>query len=282
MSDGKRLIDLLSATDEFFKSRGIDAPRRNAEALFAKALEIPRIELYLQYDRPLKEHELEGIRELIRRRAKREPLQYIIGRVDFCGATIGLRPGLLIPRPETEELATEFAKLLAPGARVLDIGCGSGCISVALAKSGAHVVAVDVDATAIEQTNENARTNGVQLETVRSDLFDAEFPATARAPFDAVISNPPYIRDDEYASLQTEVRDYESKRALISGPSGLEFYQRIADLLPQLLTTGGALGLEFGIGQAEPIRTLFAPHLTSLTIHRDIQGHERFIVGRSC
>ncbi len=132
MSDSKRLIDLLSATDEFFKTRGIDAPRRNAEALFSKALNIPRIELYLQHDRPLKDFELDQIRELIRRRSKREPLQYLIGEVEFCGVRIALKHGLLVPRPETEELVTELMKQVPAGATVLDIGSGTGCIAVSL------------------------------------------------------------------------------------------------------------------------------------------------------
>jgi len=279
MSESRRLIDLLTATDDFFKSKGIDAPRRNAEALFAKALDVPRIELYLQHDRPLKDHELDGIRELIRRRAKREPLQYILGRVEFLGSTIDVRPGLLVPRQETEELADAFAKKLAPGAHVLDIGCGTGCISIALANARARVVAVDVDDAAVEQTNCNAHLNGVELQTVLVDLFDPEFSTKVGAPFDAVISNPPYIRDDEYASLQPEVRDFENKRALVSGPTGLECYHRIAALLSQLILPGGLVGLEFGFGQAESVRQLFQPLLSNLEVHCDLQGHQRFLIG---
>ncbi len=283
MSESRRLIDLLTATDEFFKSKGIQSPRRNAEALFAKALNVPRIELYVQHDRPLRDPELASLRELIRRRARREPLQYILGQVEFCGAKISLFPGLLIPRPETEELVAELQKLIPHGAKVLDIGCGSGCISVALAAStkSARVCAVDVDADAVKQTATNALNNGVaeHVSTFHADLFEERFSSTCNGPFDVVVSNPPYIREDEWQALQPEVRDFERKRALVSGPTGLECYARIAELLPTLLKPDGILGLEFGYDQASRVRELFQPLLGSLTIHRDMQGKERFLIG---
>ncbi|MCL4305924.1 peptide chain release factor N(5)-glutamine methyltransferase [bacterium] len=283
MSESRRLIDLLTATGEFFKSKGIESPRRNAEALFAKALNVPRIELYVQHDRPLRDPELSSLRELIRRRARREPLQYILGQVEFCGANISLFPGLLIPRPETEELVAELQKQIPQEATVLDIGCGSGCISVALAAGtkSATVTAVDVDADALRQTMANALNNGVagNVSTIHADLFDERFSSICNGPFDVVVSNPPYVREDEWQALQPEVRDFERKPALVSGPTGLECYVRIAELLPTLLKTKGTLGLEFGFDQASRIRELFQPLLGSLTIHRDMQGKERFLIG---
>ncbi|MBK6766015.1 MAG: peptide chain release factor N(5)-glutamine methyltransferase [bacterium] len=283
MSDSKRLIDLLGATDEFFKSRGIDAPRRNAEALFAKALGIPRIELYLQFDRPLKDHELEQIRELIRRRSKREPLQYLLGEVEFCGATIQVGNGLLVPRPETEELVAELIKSVPPNARILDIGSGTGCIAVAIAKQieTARVLAVDVDADAVAQVTVNAQSNGVAERIVarQADMHAATFTSIAREPFDVIISNPPYLREDELAALEPEVRDFERKHALVSGPRGDECFARLAELVPTILKPGGMLGLEFGFEQAARVRELFSPEFSELSIHRDMQGIERFLIG---
>lgn len=284
MSDSKRLIDLLSATDEFFKTRGIEAPRRNAEALFSKALNLPRIELYLQHDRPLKDFELDLIRDLIRRRSKREPLQYLIGEVEFCGVRITLKHGLLVPRPETEELVTELMKQVPAGATVLDIGSGTGCIAVAIAKgcSGVQIITVDIDDDAVSQAALNAKSNGVseRIKLLKSDLFTPDFVRCISAPVDVLVSNPPYLREDELSTLEPEVRDFERKHALVSGVRGDECYVRIAELLPDLLKSGGLLGLEFGLGQAERIRELFTPLLTELTIHRDMQGKERFLIGR--
>lgn len=283
MSETRRLIDLLSATDEFFKSKGIESPRRNAEALFAKALNMPRIELYIQHDRPVKDSELEHLRELIRQRSKRVPLQYLLGEVEFFDARIQLKQGLLIPRPETEELVEQVVKILPDNARVLDVGCGTGCISVALAKANSDctIVPIDIDADAVAQTAHNASLNSVEdrVKTLALDLFDQEFAKKCGSPFDVVISNPPYIREDELPSLEPEVREFENRHALISGPTGFEYYERIAELLPALLPSGIA-ALEFGMTQAEHLRTLFAPHFSALTIHHDLQGRDRYLIGR--
>ncbi|MBL0060087.1 MAG: peptide chain release factor N(5)-glutamine methyltransferase [bacterium] len=284
MSESKRLIDLLSATDEFFKTRGIDSPRRNAEALFAKALQLPRIELYLQHDRPLKDYELDQIRDLIRRRAKREPLQYLVGEVEFCNARIGLTPGLLIPRPETEELVSTLIERIPANSRILDIGCGTGCISVALSKNleKCSVVAIDKDPDAVVQTKSNAELNEVsdRVSSLVVDLYSGSLPQEANAPFNVVVSNPPYLRTDELPSLEPEVKDHERPHALAAGVKGDECFVRIAELIPDILNSSGILALEFGIHQENRVRELFEPVLTELTIYRDIQGKERFLIGK--
>lgn len=283
MSESKRLIDLLTATDKFFKTRGIDSPRRNAEALFAKALQLPRIELYLQHDRPLKDHELDQIRELIRRRAKREPLQYLVGEVEFCSARIGLTPGLLIPRPETEELVATLIDRIPANSRILDIGCGTGCISVALAKSldNCSIVAIDKDSDAVARTKSNAELNEVsgKVSSFVLDLYSSLFSREAGAPFDVIVSNPPYLRNDELPTLEPEVKDHERPHALAAGAKGDECFVRIAELIPSILTQNGILALEFGINQENRVRELFEPVLTELTIYRDLQGKERFLIG---
>ncbi|NUO19213.1 peptide chain release factor N(5)-glutamine methyltransferase [bacterium] len=283
MSDSNRLIDLLASTEKFFLRKGIESPRRNAEAIFAHALGVPRIELYVQHDRPVNDFELIALRELIRRRANREPLQYLLGKLDFAGVEIVPRPGLLIPRPETEELVVELSKHVPSGARILDIGAGTGCISVALAKScvDCQVVAADIDPDAVESTSLNARRNEVaeHIASITADLFDDNFPAKCGAPFDVVVSNPPYIREAEWKSLQTEVKDFERKHALVSGSEGDECYVRIAQLLPGLLKSRGILALEFGHDQAGRIRRLFTSILTRFDIYHDMQGVERYLIG---
>lgn len=283
MTESRRLIDLLSATDDFFKSRGIESPRRNAEALFAKALHLPRIELYLQHDRPLKDFELDLIRELIRRRAKREPLQYLLGEVEFFNARIGLTPGLLIPRTETEELVAVLIKRIPENSRILDIGCGTGCISVALAMhlKACTIDAIDIDSDAVARTRSNAELNEVsgKVSSFVIDLYSSSFPREAGAPFDVVVSNPPYLRNDELPTLEPEVKDHERIHALASGVNGDECFVRIAELVPSILKLDGLLALEFGIHQEKRIRELFMPVLTELTICRDMQGKERFLIG---
>ena len=284
MTESKRLIDLLTATDEFFKTRGIESPRRNAEALFAKALHLPRIELYLQHDRPLKDQELDQIRELIRRRAKREPLQYLVGEVEFCNSRIELSPGLLIPRPETEELVSLLLDRIPQNSHILDIGCGTGCISVALAKNldSCSVVAIDVDSDAVEQTKRNIQFNDVseRVSALVIDVYSDSFAQVVNAPFDVIVSNPPYLRDDELPTLEPEVRDHERKHALTSGVRGDECFVRISKLLPDLLKQGGVLALEFGLDQGNRIRELFSSQLSELSILRDLQGKERFLIGK--
>ncbi len=284
MSDSKRLIDLLAATDEFFKTRGIDSPRRNAEALFAKALQLPRIELYLQHDRPLKEHELEQIRELIRRRAKREPLQYLVGEVEFCEARIALTPGLLIPRPETEEMTARLFEKIPPNSRILDVGCGTGCISVALAKNlhTCAVIAVDIDPDAVEITKSNAALNGVsgRVSAFVGNMYSLSFSTQIEAPFDVVVSNPPYLRNDELQTLEPEVKYHERPHALAAGVNGYECFVRLAELMPAVLRRGGTFAVEFGIHQEGMVRELFAPLLTEVNIYRDMQGKERFLIGK--
>ncbi|MCB9366786.1 MAG: peptide chain release factor N(5)-glutamine methyltransferase [Calditrichaeota bacterium] len=284
MSESRRLIDLLAATERFFQAKGIESPRRNAEALFAHALCLKRIDLYVHHDRPLSDAEVLALRELIRRRGQREPLQYVLGSVPFCDATIILRPGQLVPRPETEEMVLALAKRIPPDSRILDIGCGTGCISTALAMlcPTCTVVGADIDQAAIEETLFNARKNGVpdRVSAVRADLFDERFVEVCSGPFDVVVSNPPYVREDEWQGLQTEVRDFENKHALVSGPTGLECYERFAELLPSLLKPTGLLALEFGFDQAASIRDLFTPLLSEIDIHRDLQGKERFLIGR--
>jgi len=283
VTDSKRLIDLLAATDQFFASKGIESPRRNAEALFAKTLNLPRIELYLQHDRPIRDEELAELRELIRQRAQRVPLQYLIGKVEFFGAQISLRPGLLIPRPETEELVAALVPHIPEHARVLDIGCGTGCISVSIAKSRVDctVVGVDVDPDAVDATLQNAIANGVEsrVTSVRADLCGSGFCQAVGGPFDVVVSNPPYLRDDELAGLEPEVRDHERPHALAAGPSGDECFVCIAEHLPSLLKHDGVLGLEFGLGQGSNVSNLFSPLLTRYELHRDLQDKERYMIG---
>jgi release factor glutamine methyltransferase len=280
--------EILDTARGYLEEKSIENPRGNAEALLGKALNLPRIELYLQHERPLTEAELAIFRELLRRRAKHEPLQLILGSVEFAGARIEVQPGVLIPRPETEELTERVAAQLAPSAnsplRLLDVGTGSGCIAVALAKRFPllTVDAVDTDFEAMRLTSRNAQSNGVseRARAILCDVFSPRFLSSVTPPYDAVVSNPPYVTEREYESLAAEIRNHEPKRALVAGEDGLAFYRRLAELLPELLVPGGRLMLEIGATQAADVRDIIGRVMTGVTVERDSGGHDRFVCGR--
>jgi release factor glutamine methyltransferase len=284
-----RLMDLINTSTQYLDGKGIESPRRNAEALMSKVLNLPRIDLYLQHDRPLTEPEISAYREVIRRRSRHEPLQLLLGTVEFCDVTLEIVPGLLIPRPETEllvELVT--TSLRATGkvesARILDIGTGTGCIAVALAAQNplVRVDALDINFEAVKCAERNAVLNGVKTRVrgVLGDVFHPDFLQTISPPYDVVVSNPPYVTEDEYAHLADEVRLHESKKALVAAENGLAFYRQFARLLPSLLQPGGIAAFEIGQGQADAVRSLLDSALNSLEIRKDYNGISRMVCGR--
>jgi release factor glutamine methyltransferase len=280
--------EILDTARRYLEEKGIENPRGNTEALLGKALNLPRIELYLQHERPLAEAEISTFRELLRRRTRREPLQLILGSVEFAGANIEVLPGVLIPRPETEELTERMASQLAPSAgaplRILDLGTGTGCIAIALAKRFPllEVDAVDTDYEAVRLTSRNAQANrvGERVRAIRCDLFSPRFLTSVTPPYDAVVSNPPYVTEKEYESLAAEIREHEPKGALTAGEDGLTFYRRLAELLPELLIPNGRLMLEIGATQGAAVRDVFGRLMMDVTVECDSSGHERFVYGR--
>jgi release factor glutamine methyltransferase len=258
------VLEVIQRSTEFLAKKGVDSPRLQTELLLAHLLELPRMKLYLDFERRLTEQELNAFRELVRRRGLREPLQHITGSTSFCGLEIAVSSRVLIPRPETELLAEQgwlFLQRLAAGIpqppAALDFGTGSGCLAVALAVKCpvAEVFAVDISAEAIETAQQNAGRHGVQerIRFFQSDGFRALSPGTR---FDLIISNPPYIPTAEIGSLQPEVRDFDPRRALDGGPQGLDFYARLAAEAPGFLQPGGKMMLEIGDRQVESLREL--------------------------
>jgi release factor glutamine methyltransferase len=282
------LVEILNTAHHYLEEKGIEAPRRSAEMLLGKVLNLSRMDLYLQHDRPLKDNEVGAFRDFLRRRVKHEPLQYILGTVDFCGLALDVMPGLLIPRPETEEFVQHAAVIVRNfqqqnTVRVLDLGTGTGCIAVALAHQCAMctVDAVDLDIEALHCTERNAARHGLEprIHTILGDIFHPEFVKRLNPPYDLMVSNPPYVCDHDYAGLQPEVRNYEASRALLGGPDGLNFYRRMADLLPNLLRAGGALAVEIGLGQRDDIAAIFAPFFPTIHIHPDLADIPRVVTG---
>jgi release factor glutamine methyltransferase len=266
-------------TDDF-SARGMDSPRLDAELLAAHALGIDRVRLYMDLERPLVNAELEGIRELVRRRRKREPIAYILGRREFYGLSMKVSPAVLIPRPETE-LLVERALLVLPEdgpSRVLDVCTGSGCVAVAIAKERplAIVVASDLSPEALEIARANVEAHQVtdRVRIVQGDLFAA---LAGEAPFDVITANPPYLRPSELAECAPDVKDFEPTMALVAEHEGFLLIERLAAESAAHLVPGGRILVEVGAGQAPRARALFSERGFTVEVHRDLAGIERTI-----
>lgn len=277
------VLEIIKKTTDFFAGKGIESPRLQAELLIGHALGLKRMQLYLQFERPLAESELEKIRPLVRRRAQHEPVQYILGETDFHGLRLKVDRRALIPRPETEQLVEQVvAACVVQPRRILDLGTGTGAIALALATAfpDAVVVATDLSSDALQLARENAASIGVgeRVAFVLSDWF-AGVPAE---PFDAVISNPPYLSAEETAATAREVREFEPASALTAPDGGLAALRRIITEAPRFLTPGGLLALETGIAQhTELLAAATAAGFQSVESRRDLTGRDRFILARA-
>ena len=277
------VLEVIQRSTEYLAKRGVESPRLQTELLLAHVLKLPRLKLYLNFDRPLAESEVEATRTLVKRRGQREPLQHLTGSTSFCGYEILVGPQALIPRPETEVLAEQAWLWLAGRAAgplsVLDFGTGTGCLAIALAVHvpAARVLALDVSAEALELARRNAVANqlGDRIEFLMSDGF-AALPSGVQ--FDLIVTNPPYIASVEVGALEPEVRDYDPRLALDGGSDGLDFYRRLAAEGQRFLRARGRLMAEFGDDQAEAIRGLFeAQGWPVLELIPDLSGRLRLI-----
>lgn len=281
------VIKLLNWSTTYLEEKGVENARLNVERLLAHVLDCNRIELYLKFDRPLNPQELAAYRPLLLRRARREPLQYILGETEFYSRALHVQPGVLIPRPETEivvELAIERAKRLGRPARILDGGVGSGNISVALACElpDAQLVGVDLSEMAIEVAASNARRHGVddRIELVRCNLLsqDGRYNLGSRR-FDLFVSNPPYIATTAAATLAPEVRDHEPAEALFADDP-LQFYQSLLSLATRVLQPGGALICEIGEGLEQQVPAAFVDAgFEAVEVTPDLAGRARVVSG---
>jgi len=279
------VLEAIQKSTEFLSRKGVDSPRLQAELLLAHVLQRPRLQLYLEFERPLSPAEVDALRELVRRRGQREPLQYILGRAAFCGRELEVNRHVLIPRPETEQLAergwTWLRQRPAPR-RVLDVGTGSGCLAIALVEHcpDTRCVAVDASPEALAVARRNVAAAGLsdRIELVQSHGLSA-VPAEPR--FDLVISNPPYIPTGALTTLQPEVRDYEPRLALDGGPDGLEAFRWLASEARSRILPDGLLLVECGDGQAEAVSALFQEYGWKVTgKHSDYAGKPRFVEAR--
>ncbi len=275
------VLEILQWTAAYFEKHGVDSARLSAELLLCEVLSIERLRLYLDFERLLSASELKIYRSMIERRVKhREPLQYILGSTDFYTCNFLVDSRVLIPRPETEQLVECAIELIASYSykTVLDVGTGSGCIAISVAKECPHadVVATDVSDGALELASRNAERNVVRnVEFLKHDIVQEKW---VREPVDLLLSNPPYISAAEYAALEPEVRVHEPKTALTDGADGLGYYRRFQRILPSLCKPGASFVFECGFGESEAIAELFKDY--QLRILSDYSGIPRLIVGK--
>ena len=274
------VLKILTWTKEYLAGKGVDNARLEAEWLLSSALGLDRVGLYVNFEKPLTDAELALYRMMVTRRARREPLQYILGTQEFMGLEFETTPAALIPRCDTETLVEQTINRSDGADLILDIGVGSGCIAVALANKlpNVQICGVDPSAAALELAQRNATKHGVAVTLKQGSLFEP-FAGTR---FDLIVSNPPYIATAEFASLQPEVRDYEPRVALDGGPDGLDFYRSIIPAAPDHLSPSGWLLFEVGIGQAEQVLGFFAAtgRFAELFTAKDPAGIERVVGGK--
>lgn len=272
------LIDVLRLSTTYLGDHGSSTARLDSELLCAQALGIRRLDLYLQFDRPLDEHELTAIRELVRRRGKGEPVAYITGTREFYGRSFTVTKDVLIPRPDTEtivERALDALRALEGPARVADLGTGSGCIAITLAAEvpGADVVATDVSGAAIEVARGNAERLDVVATFVESSWADA-----LDGSFDLVVSNPPYVTTAELDGVDRDVRDFEPHGALLGGEDGLDAYRALLASL-RAHATASRLVLEVDPRRAGAVGAMVQAALPGMTVSTvpDLTGRTRAI-----
>ncbi len=279
------ILSLVLWSADYLASKGVESGRLDAEWLLASALGTERLQLYLKYDCPVGPEEREAFKQQLRRRACREPLQYILGRAAFRELELVVDPRALIPRPETEVLVEEvlaWAKDRKSGlGTVMDIGTGTGAVSVSLAVEGVceQIVATDISEGALEVARLNAQRHGVEalLDFRRGSLFEI---VDAGEAFDVIVSNPPYVATGERAGLQPEIRDWEPSEALFAGDDGLDVIQPLIAEAPEHLTDGGLLALEVGLGQAERVTRQIddSGRFEPARVRRDLGGLPRVIM----
>jgi release factor glutamine methyltransferase len=276
---------LLAWTTDWLAARGAESPRLDAEVLLAHVRGCPRIALYTAFDTPVGDAERGRFRELVKRRGAGEPVAYLVGNREFFSLPFAVSPAVLVPRPETEGLVVRVLDLCRAAAapRIVDVGTGSGAIVVALAKHlpRAAFAATDVSAAAIEVARANAVRHGVaeRIAFVHCDLLAD--PAAA-GPWDVVVSNPPYVREDEFPGLPRDVREHEPRAALVAGPTGVEVVERLADAAARALVPGGWLVVEIGPAVAAAAEAALAAGaaLDSGPTIKDLAGLPRIVQAR--
>ena len=280
------VLEVIQRSSEFLANKGVESPRLQIELLLAHLLGLPRMQLYLNFERVLTSAELKGLRALVKRRGQREPLQHIVGTASFCGLELAVNRQALIPRPETELLAERAWQFLSAAnsepPTALDFGTGSGCLAIALAVkcSIAQLFAIDISNEALELARQNAIRHdlGSRIQFFAGDGF-AALPNNGR--FNLIVANPPYIPSPTINTLAPEVRDHDPQLALNGGLDGLDFYRRLAVEAPAFVKPDGRIMLELGDGQADAVSEVFAQQKWVVeAVEEDYNRQPRVFVAR--
>ncbi|MDR1303378.1 MAG: peptide chain release factor N(5)-glutamine methyltransferase [Puniceicoccales bacterium] len=289
------VIELLAKGVRFLRSKNIERPKCDGEWLFAHILGCSRLELYLRHGAAVDASSEARLRELLVRRARREPLQYILGEVDFCNVKLKVDPRVLIPRGETEMLVEWLVTYIrsrnfgspATGeagdcrCEVLDLGTGNGAIAIALAKyfPASRVFAVDKSPPALTVAQENVERNGVRnVKLLKSDWYSVFESGACQEKFDIIVANPPYLAPQEFASAQDEVRKYEPISALVAGDGGLRDIEIILRGAKNFLKKGGLVALETGITHPQQLQNKYKNFFNKTEIVKDLNQFDRFFM----
>jgi release factor glutamine methyltransferase len=294
---------LLNWITEYFTEKGIGPPRLSAELVLSHILQMKRIELYTQFNKPVTTHQLDQLHKLVKRAGQNEPIAYLIGKTEFYSLEFNITPDCMIPRPETEllvERAIEFLRtrpvgnLMAgnrgvpngDGALVCDLCTGSGCIAVAIAKNfpDARIIATDISDAALKVAATNIKKHRLEnrVTLLTGDLFDPLVPQIDTEKFDLIVCNPPYVSASEFETLDKNVKDYEPKLSLFAGTDGLDIHRRIIENAGSFLKPDAALMLEIGPTQGQAIRNLLEQKgaFGEIKIEKDFNNNDRIALSR--
>jgi release factor glutamine methyltransferase len=295
MTKQSTIRDILQKTESYLRDKNVDSPRLSAQLILAAGLELDRMGLFLNLDRPLKPDELDVVRPLVARRGRGEPVAYITGSREFFSLDFAVTPDVLIPRPETELIVEEALRFFGRDTdlRFADLGTGSGCLAVTLAVHipASRGTALDLSPDALAVARGNAVRHGVldRLEFVEASF--ADLPPVS-GDYGLIVSNPPYVSEMEYAKLSPEVAAFEPRAALVpgetspaglAGSTGLEAYPAVVAAAQKALAPGGVLILEIGWKQGEAVKHLLESSkfaFEGVAVLPDLAGHDRVIIGR--
>jgi release factor glutamine methyltransferase len=277
------VLEAIQKSTDYLDKKGIESARLNAELLLAEILSCKRLDLYIRFEKPLSDEETNKYRDWIARRGKYEPLQYIIGHVEFYGLQFNVNQSVLIPRQETEILVETVIERnkKKEGMRILDIGTGSGIIPILLAKHliDAEIIAIDISSQVLVTAKENSilnQTDGV-ITFLEQDIFNADY---SPGSFDLIISNPPYVSKEEFSTLQKEIINYEPSKAITDENDGLSFYRHIIEKGRDWLKENGQIYFEVGKDQYEDVQKMMGEYgYKNISITKDYQQIERVIKG---
>ncbi len=280
---------LLNWITEHFTSKGIDSPRLSAEILLSYILKMKRIELYMHFDRPVGEEQLDQLHDLVKRAGQNEPIAYLTGKTEFYSLELEVSRDCLIPRPETEllvERAVEFLRTRSGRQFVCDLCTGSGCIAAAIARNypHTHIIATDISDAALAVAARNIEKHRLKdrIKLLCGDLFDPIMPQLDTSKFDLIVCNPPYISAPEFEKLGKNVKDYEPKAALFAGADGLDIYRRIFERANDFLKPDAALMLEIGYSQGQAVRELLEQTgcFSKISIEKDFHNNDRIAIAK--